>query len=156
MITPDSFELFRREVSGRVGVDEARPDSLSRGLAFAAASDLHEVAPERALAAGVLQQAAADLRRFRNASDVVGREMHADAYSWFLANDTDWPYSFVNVCNVLGLSSDAVLDEVMADAPASWYSHSRRVAQRVAHSVKASVATLFASRRSASLAHAHL
>ena len=156
MITPDSFELFHREVSGRVGGDAAKPDALSAGIAFAAPSDLQETAPERALAAGVLQQAAADLRRFRTASDPVGREMHADAYSWFVANDTDWPYSFVNVCSVLGLSSDAVLDEVMADASATWYSHSRRVAQRLAHSVKVSVGTLFGTRRSAALAAAHL
>lgn len=156
MITPDSFDQFRREVSGVVVHDHRQPASaLSVRLAFAAPAHVENIAPERALAAGVLRQAAADLRRFRNATDAVGREMQADAYSWFVANDTEWPYSFVNVCRILDLSSDAVLDEVLADASASWYSHSRRVAHRVAVSFKVSLASLFGTRRSHSFAAVH-
>lgn len=150
MITPDSFEQFSRVVAG-AGYDEREVTSRSLG-APAFCGDTRFVSPERALAAGVLQQAAADLRRFRHAKDAVGREMHADAQAWFLTNDPEWPYSFANVCEVLGLSAESVLDEILADAEAGWYSHSRRVVGRMARSVKVSMANLFAGRETQALA----
>ncbi len=58
--------------------------------------------------------------------------MHADAYSWFIANDPEWPYSFCNICRVLRLSTEAVLNEVLADAESTWYSHSRWIARGLA------------------------
>ena len=99
---------------------------------------------EADLAAGVLRQAAADVRRFRGATDPLGRELYSDARGWFIAGDAGWPYSFLNVCSALRLSPDAVFDEVFADARASWYTQSRRVAARVARSARASVAKLLA------------
>ncbi len=80
--------------------------------------------PEKALAAGVLRQAASDLRRFHQSEDAVGREMHSDARSWFNSNDRDWPYSFLNVCELLGISAEDIRDEVFADARTGWLSHS--------------------------------
>jgi hypothetical protein len=118
MITADSFERFSREISG-VAYSDGEVTSRHLTARANATTNLHEVevvAPERALAVGVLRQATTDLRRFRNSKDAVGREMHADAYSWFIANDPEWPCSFCNVCRVLGLSTEAVLNEVLADA----------------------------------------
>ena len=60
----------------------------------------------RALAKGVLDQAAKDLRKFRAAREPLGRELYRDAYSWVMSNDLSWPYSFVNVCEALGLSTE--------------------------------------------------
>jgi len=57
--------------------------------------------PEKGLAAGVLKQAAHDLRRFRGATKGLRRELYLDASSWITANDFSWPYSFVNVCRLL-------------------------------------------------------
>jgi hypothetical protein len=76
--------------------------------------------------------------------------MHADAYSWFIANDPEWPYSFCNVCRVLRLSTEAVLNEVWADAESTWYSHSRRIARSLGASVKISLSALFTGRRAQS------
>ncbi|MBA3961196.1 MAG: hypothetical protein H0X40_04740 [Chthoniobacterales bacterium] len=108
--------------------------------------------PERALATGVLRQAAADLRRFRGAQDAIGREMYSDAQSWFFANDGEWPYSFTNVCRALCLSPEAIIDEVFADAEAGWYLYSRRLAGRVAKSVGDSFSNIFLARRDEALA----
>src|SRR5207253_8568871 len=72
--------------------------------------------PEKGLAAGVLKQAADDLRQFRAATKGFRRELFLDAYSWITANDFSWPYSFVNVCKLLDLSPDVVRAEVLADA----------------------------------------
>lgn len=154
MITPDAFEQFSREISG---AGSGGREVTSRGLTTSAVPpDIPFTMPDRALAAGVLHQASADLRRFRNAKDAVGREMYADAESWFQANDTDWPYSFVNVCEVLGLSPEAVLDEVRADAQSSWYSHSHRVVRKLARSAKGSLTNFFVARRPHSFAAARL
>jgi hypothetical protein len=155
MITPDSSERFSEEISG-VAYNGGEVTSRRLTMRENAATNSHEVevvTPERALAAGVLRQATADLRQFRHSKDAVGREMHADAYSWFIANDNDWPYSFCSVCHVLGLSTEAVLDEVLAHAESTWYSHSRRIARGLAQSVKVPLSALF-SRRAQSFASA--
>ena len=76
--------------------------------------------PEKGLAAGVLKQAAHDLRRFRAATKGFRRELYLDAHSWITANDFSWPYSFVNVCKLLDLSPDVVRAEVLADASLGW------------------------------------
>jgi len=113
------------------------------------------IEPERALAAGVLRQAANDLRRFRESEDAVGREMHWDARSWFLSNDTEWPYSFLNVRHSLGIAPENIRDEVFADARSGWLSHSRRVALATATQFVRSLSTLFLSRRSSALPVRH-
>jgi hypothetical protein len=107
MITPDSFEQFSRDISGAAyrtreisARDLTRPPYDER--IFDATGNLRT---EQELAAAVLNQAMSDLRRFRDAKDGAGREMYADAVSWFRANNGDWPYSFINVCEVLDLSA---------------------------------------------------
>ena len=124
---------------------------------FAGALDkANPIEPERALAAGVLRQAANDLRRFRESEDAIGREMYWDARSWFLSNDTEWPYSFLNVCHSLGIAPENIRDEVFADARSGWLSHSRRVALATATQFVGSLSTLFFStRRTSSLAARH-
>ena len=110
---------------------------------------------ERALAAGVLRQAASDLRRFRESQDGVGREIYWDARSWFVSNDTEWPYSFLNVCHLLGIAPENIRDEVFADARSGWLSHSRRVALATATQFVRSLSTLFSPGRSGALALRH-
>jgi hypothetical protein len=142
------------ELNGTPYVRVASDRELTRSEDFT--SDVSEpVAPERALAAGVLRQAASDLRRFRKAQGAVGRELYLDARSWFIANDTEWPYSFTNVCRLLGLSPEGVRDEVFADARSGWISHSGRVALATATQLVGSFSTLFSSRRSHALAVRH-
>jgi hypothetical protein len=101
-----------------------------------------------ALAKGVLAQAQEDLGRFRGASDRVGREMYRDAYSWVASNDFAWPYSFLNVCEALGLSPEVQRTELLADAPPGWYSRSRRMAQTLSTSLRTSLVNVFTARGS--------
>ena len=102
--------------------------------------------PHLALAKGVLAQAKQDLRRFRGAPDRVGREMYRDAYSWVASNDFAWPYSFLNVCEALGLSPEVQRAELLAETSAGWYSRSRRMARTLSTSLKTSLAHVFAAR----------
>ena len=102
--------------------------------------------PEVALAKGVLVQAKQDLRRFRAAQDDIGREIYADAYSWVVSNDLWWPYSFLNVCEVLGVASQVLRMELLTHTQPGWYSQSRRIAQRISTSLRGSLANVFAPR----------
>lgn len=99
-----------------------------------------------ALAKGVLVQAKQDLGRFRGASDRIGREMYRDAHSWVVSNDFAWPYSFLNVCEALGVSPDVLRAELLTDTPPGWYSRSRRMAQKLSTSFRGSLANVFAGR----------
>lgn len=99
-----------------------------------------------ALAKGVLVQAKQDLRRFRGDPDRIGREMYRDAYSWVASNDFAWPYSFLNVCQALGLSPEVQRAELLADTPPGWYSRSRQMAQTLSTSFRGSLARVFAAR----------
>jgi hypothetical protein len=99
-----------------------------------------------ALAKGILVQAKQDLRRFRGGTDRIGREMYRDAYSWVASNDFAWPYSFLNVCEALGLSPEVQRAELLSDTPPGWYSRSRRIAQTLSTSFRGSLARVFATR----------
>jgi hypothetical protein len=99
-----------------------------------------------ALAKGVLAQAKQDLRRFRGVPDRIGREMYRDAYSWVASNDFAWPYSFLNVCEALGLSPEVQRMELLSNTPPGWYSRSRRMAQTLSTSLRGSLARVFAAR----------
>ena len=81
-----------------------------------AAEDYTSETGQRELAAGILKQAAQDLRRFNGATSAVERELYLDAYSWITSDDCAWPFSFLNVCQLLNLAPDVVRLELSADA----------------------------------------
>ena len=87
---------------------------------------------QRGLAAGVLKQAAQDLRRFQCASNNVERELYYDAYSWLISNDDVWPFSFLNVCQTLNLTPEDVRHELMGDVSAGTSRYLLRRCARVA------------------------
>lgn len=68
----------------------------------------------RRLAAGVLKQAARDLRGFRGATSKAGRELYLDAYHWLTANESSWPFSFRNVCQTLKLSPETAREQLIS------------------------------------------
>ena len=84
------------------------------------------------LAAGLLKQAAQDLRRFHGATSAVERELYRDAHSWLTSNDQEWPFSFLNVCQLLHLSPDAVREEQLGDLSLGAFSYWTRRCGRVA------------------------
>lgn len=69
--------------------------------------------PERMLAMSVLWQAIGDLRKFRYARRRKRQRLYMEAYNWVASNDRSWPYSFVNICDALGLSPAALRAAVL-------------------------------------------
>ena len=103
--------------------------------------------PERGLAVGVLKQAAYDLRRYRTATKAADRELYLDAHSWVTAYDSSWPYSFMNVCKLLGLCPEIARTDLLADASLGPFHYWMRRAGRLSRKLGASVARAFETHR---------
>ena len=101
--------------------------------------------PEKGLAAGVLKQAAHDLRRFHAATTGMKRDLYVDAYSWITAYDFSWPYSFVNVCKSLDVCPETVRAELLADASLGWRDYWTKRAGGVSRRLRASFVGVFAA-----------
>src|SRR5439155_1625673 len=79
------------------------------------------------LAAGILKQAGLDLRRFHDATSEIEREFYLDAYRWVMSDDCSWPFSFLNVCQVLNLAPETGREEVLGDLSSGAFGYwSRR------------------------------
>jgi hypothetical protein len=59
--------------------------------------------PEQSLAIAVLEDAVRTLQRYTVADDRAARELVAEVDEWFACNDTDHPFAFVSICDVLAL-----------------------------------------------------
>ena len=125
-----------------------------------AAEDYLAETSQRDLAAGVLTQAVQDLRRFHGATSAVERELYLDAYRWLMSDDCSWPFSFLNVCQVLHLSPEAVREEHLGDLSLGALSYWTRRCGRAARKFQSSLSRVFTSARTAkatepgALAHA--
>lgn len=104
---------------------------------FALSTESPAAAPEGGLALGVLRQAAHDLRKFNSATRGVEREFYLDAYSWIMADDFFWPYSFLNVCESLHVSPEAIRAELLADASLGRFGHWIKVRERLTRLLRA-------------------
>ena len=58
---------------------------------------------EAELAAAVLKLAFEDLQKHRQATDTRRRRAFRDAYVWIKSDERRWPFSFLNVCDMLDL-----------------------------------------------------
>ena len=97
-----------------------------------AAEDYLAETSQRDLAAGVLKQAAQDLRRFHGATSKIEQELYFDAYSWVISDDCYWRFSFLNVCRLLGLAPADVRHELLGDLSLGMFSQWARRWSRAA------------------------
>src|SRR6266404_3333650 len=88
-----------------------------------AVNDYTSEKSQKDLAAGVLKQAAQDLRRFNSATSAVERELYLDAHSWLTSEDSSWPFSFVNVCQLLNLPAESLRQELLTDASLGLFNY---------------------------------
>ena len=107
-------------------------------------------AAQRELAAGVLKQAAQDLRRFHGATAKIERELYLDAYRWLTVDECSSPFSFVNVCHLLKLAPEKVRLELIGDSSLGAVNYWTQRCTRAAGRVRTSFTELFLSERNAS------
>ncbi len=117
-----------------------------------AADDYQFETSRRDLAAGILEQATLDLRRFHGATSALEREFYLDAYRWVMSDDCSWPFSFLNVCQVLNLAPETVREEVLADMSLGVFGYWSRRCGRAARRFKIFLSSIFTTERSANAA----
>lgn len=71
------------------------------------------ITSERALALSVIWQAIIDLRKFRFAPRRRQQRLYMEAYLWVASDEHSWPYSFVNLCEVLNLSPEPTREKLI-------------------------------------------
>ena len=52
---------------------------------------------------------------FRYARRGTGYSLYVDARNWITSNDRKWPYSFLNLCDILHLAADAIRAELLGN-----------------------------------------
>lgn len=71
------------------------------------------VSPERRLLVSMLALAADDLFKYRCARKRRQMRLYRDAFRWVASDDRSWPMSFVNICEVLNISSQRLRAELL-------------------------------------------
>jgi hypothetical protein len=104
---------------------------------------------QKELAPGILKQAALDLRRFHGATSAVERELYLDARRWVTSDDCSWPFSFLNVCQLLNLAPETVREEVLGDLSLGAFGYLVRRCGRVARKFQIFLSNIFTSERTA-------
>ena len=112
-----------------------------------AADDYQFETSRRDLAAGILEQATLDLRRFHGATDGLEREFYLDAYRWVISDDCSWPLSFLNVCQLLNLAPESLRQELLTDASLGLFSYLARRGGRAARSFQVFLNRIFTTSR---------
>lgn len=101
-----------------------------------AAEDYVSETSQRDLASGILEQAGQDLRRFHSGTTAVEREIYRDAYRWVISDDCSWPFSFLNVCQLLNFAPDILRAELLSNASVGFFTHWSRRCARAARSLQ--------------------
>jgi len=117
-----------------------------------AADDYQFETSRRDLAAGILNQAAVDLRRFHGATSAVEREFFLDAHRWVTSDDHSWPFSFLNVCQTLNLAPETVREEMLGDLSLGAVGYWTRRCGRAARKFQISLSNIFTNERTANAA----
>jgi hypothetical protein len=106
----------------------------------------------RELAAGILKQAGLDLRRFHGATSALEREFYLDAHRWVTSDDYSWPFSFLNVCQVLNLAPETVREEVLGDLSLGAFGYWSRRCGRAGRRFKNFLSNIFTNERATNVA----
>ena len=116
------------------------------------ADDYQFETSRRDLAAGILEQATLDLRRFHGATSGLEREFYLDAYRWIVSDECSWPFSFLNICQVLNLAPETVRGDVLGDLSLGVFGYWTRRCGRAARRFKIFLGSIFTTERSANAA----
>jgi hypothetical protein len=84
------------------------PDALMPEQFFATLGRDAGGSNERGLMLAILRDAVECYQKYALSRDPRGRDLHDEAAEWIFSTDREWPFSFENICDVLGVSADYV------------------------------------------------
>ena len=85
------------------------------------------LAAEQALMLAVLRNAVEDFQEYVYASDAIQKKLFREAEEWILQKNTDWFFSFENICESLQLEPGYIRQGLL-----SWKEAKRRYINRAA------------------------
>jgi hypothetical protein len=85
-----------------------QPDVLLPGQFFAAMRKRVPKEPEYRLIVAVLEDAVDCYQKHAFARETKARQLFDDAAEWIASDDRHWPYSFVSICDILGLNPEYI------------------------------------------------
>lgn len=68
---------------------------------------------EKKLMLAVLKDAVECLEKYRRARSSISKELYQNALAWVEDNNTDWLFSFTNVCDLLGFDPDYLRESLL-------------------------------------------
>lgn len=83
-----------------------QPDNLLPAQYFATFRRKTYLEPERRLMLAVLEDAVCCFQKYMFARDTRGKARFRDAENWILEEQSDWSFSFNNICEVTGCDPD--------------------------------------------------
>jgi hypothetical protein len=95
----------------------------------------------------LLKQAAQDLRLFHGATSNIERELYIDAYRWLTVDECSFPFSFLNVCQLLNLAPEDVRHELIGDLSLGRFGYWTRRCGRAAARLRTSFSHFFVNER---------
>ena len=84
------------------------PDTLLPAQYFAAFTREGGIVRERRLMLAVLQDAVECYQKYALARDPRGTMLFENAVEWIDSGEREWPFSYVNICEVLGLNPEYI------------------------------------------------
>jgi len=84
------------------------PDTLLPAQYFAAFAREGGLVRERRLMLAVLEDAVECYQKYALARDPRGRLLFDDACVWIESGEREWPFSYENICEVLGLNPEYI------------------------------------------------
>jgi hypothetical protein len=82
------------------------PDIFLPSQFYGSAGLSRQLEGEKRLMIAILKDAVECLEKYRSARSSVGRSHYENAIDWIKDTDTEWLFSFTNICDLLGFDPD--------------------------------------------------
>jgi hypothetical protein len=107
------------------------PAQMSRGVCWDA-----DTSGPRGLMLAVLEDAVRCLEHGRRRGHFHARCLATEADAWVRSDHRGWPFSFVNICEVLGFDADAVRSRLLTRPRGAAHGRRTRVIVRVRSAIR--------------------
>ena len=94
-------------------------------------SDVSEDCGEHRLALAVLEQALEDFTKHHGTIDPIRQRSFRRAHLWLLSDERRWPYSFLNLCELLDISSKTLRSRLRRSTVGEGAEASRTVERNI-------------------------
>ena len=89
------------------------PDIFLPSQFYGSAGLSRQLEGEKRLMIAVLKDAVECLEKYRGSRNSVGQCQYLSAIEWVQDTDTDWPFSFTSICDLLGFDPEYLRDVLL-------------------------------------------